>query len=560
MKRIFSLLLTLSLLYSFCVPALAAESEPPEHEPPTIEQSDTSTQPPEAGPAPITTIQELEAAVAAADSGDTIAISSTILLDGITLATDKALTLTTASNFGNSALVELNNGAMISGFTFACDGDCKAVTISNSATTAIVRNCSFDCASAVYVIGGADGQPTAAYIEGCTFTNAETSAVCVMPHADVQIESCTFSHNAATMQGGAVKNGGVLSISNSTITDNEAASGGGVFNSGTLTLSNTVVRSNTSTNVDFGADIFSFGTLALTDEPTDGAGYYEETTGAKITLPLPACSDTAKLVYLTDEEATQRFPTSDPPADTTPPTTPDTEQDKPTTDTDTDTTQEPPTTPPPVTTTEPTTPTEPTTKPPFSRPPTRPTHELQEPAHDTETATQEKAPPLVCGKAVIDVTRSVVLYGYDDGLLHLDDSLTRAQMATIIYRLLDDDTLAEYDKADGIFSDVSPTAWYSRYISTIANAGIVSGVGNGCYDPNSKLTWAQILTVLSRFVEPQAYTLQNIQYSGWALQSIQTAVALGWIGDFANFNPNAVITRGEFQGLVNGVLALYQTT
>ena len=101
MKRIFSLLLTLSLLCSFCVPALAAESEPPEQEPPTIEQSDTSTeadtQPPEAGPAPITTIQELEAAVAAADSGDTIAISSTILLDGITLATDKALTLTMAT-------------------------------------------------------------------------------------------------------------------------------------------------------------------------------------------------------------------------------------------------------------------------------------------------------------------------------------------------------------------------------------------------------------------------------------------------------------------------------
>lgn len=175
------------------------------------------------------------------------------------------------------------------------------------------------------------------------------------------------------------------------------------------------------------------------------------------------------------------------------------------------------------------------------------------------TVADASAPVFACGNAVIDVSRSVVLEGYSDGLLHLEDSLTRAQMATIIYRLLDADTLARYDRATSNFTDVSPTAWYSRYVSTIANAGIVSGVGNGCYNPDGKLTWAHILTVLSRFVEPTTYALQNIQYSGWALQSVQTAVALGWIGDYANFNPDAVITRGEFQQLVNGVLSLYQT-
>ena len=566
MKRIATLFLTLSLLCSVCVPALAAESEPPEQEPPPIEQQDasTDTQPPEAGPAPITTIQELEAAIAAADSENTIVISNTILIDGMTLATDKALTLTTASDFSNSNLIELNNGAMISGFTFAYDGDCKAVYICNSTTAATVRNCSFDCASAVYVAGSTDGAPTMAYIEGCTFTNAKMSAVCVRTCADVQIESCTFSQNAATMQGGAVNNGGVLSISNSTITDNRAASGGGIFNSGTLTLSNTVIRSNTSINENFGADIFNLGTLALTDEQIEGAGYYEETTGAKVALPLSACSDTAKLVYLTDEEAAQRFPSSStypPAADTTPTTTPDTEQDKPTADTSTDTTQEPTPTPPPTTTTETPTTTEPTPRPPISRPSTRPTPERQEttqqeePAHDTE---QEKAPPLVCGKAVIDMNRSVVLYGYDDGLLHLEDSLTRGQMATIIYRLLDEDTLALYDTAETTFTDVPAEMWCCRYISTIAKAGIVAGTGNGCYAPNNKLTWAQILTVLSRFVEPQAYALQNIQYDGWAVEAVQTAVALGWIEDSADFAPNAIVSRGDFMQLVNGVLTLYR--
>lgn len=528
MKRIATLFLTLSLLCSVCVPALAAESEPPEQEPPPIEQQDTSTdtQPPEAGPAPITTIQELEAAIAAADSEDTIVISNTILIDGMTLATDKALTLTTASDFSNSNLIELNNGAMISGFTFAYDGDCKAVYICNSTTAATVRNCSFDCASAVYVAGSTDGAPTMAYIEGCTFTNAKMSAVCVRTCADVQIESCTFSQNAATMQGGAVNNGGVLSISNSTITDNRAASGGGIFNSGTLTLSNTVIRSNTSINENFGADIFNLGTLALTDEQIEGAGYYEETTGAKVALPLSACSDTAKLVYLTDEEAAQRFPSSStypPAADTTPAPTP-TPDDSDNDDDDT---------------------------PPVSRPsrPSRPAASKPKPT---------PAPALVCGNAVIDLSRSVVLQGYGDGLLHLEDSLTRAQMATILYRLLDEKSIAEYEAAEAAFTDVPADMWCSRYISTIAKAGIVAGVGNGCFYPNDKLTWAQILTVLSRFTEPKACALQHIQYDGWAVEAVQTAVALGWIEDSADFAPNAIISRGDFMQLVNGVLTLYR--
>ena len=39
---------------------------------------------------------------------------------------------------------------------------------------------------------------------------------------------------------------------------------------------------------------------------------------------------------------------------------------------------------------------------------------------------------------------------------------------------------------------------------------------------------------------------------------MQTAVALGWIEDSADFDPNAIISRGDFMELVNGVLALYR--
>lgn len=84
-------------------------------------------------------------------------------------------------------------------------------------------------------------------------------------------------------------------------------------------------------------------------------------------------------------------------------------------------------------------------------------------------------------------------------------------------------------------------------------------MGNNRFNPNGKLTWAHIITVMTRFVKPQTYELKNIQYDGWAAEAVQTAAALGWIEDSADFNPNDFITRGEFTDFANNILALYQT-
>lgn len=179
----------------------------------------------------------------------------------------------------------------------------------------------------------------------------------------------------------------------------------------------------------------------------------------------------------------------------------------------------------------------------------------EKPDNDT---TAPEAPQLACNGAVIDTSRTIVLFGYGDGLLHEDDPLTRAQLATIIYRLLADKSIAKYSNAQLAFTDVPADAWYTPYVRAIEAAGIVSGVGNGKYDPDGTVTWAHIVTILTRFVEAQEYTLQNIQYSGWATQAIKTAVALDWIEDRADFDPDAVIGRGELVQFVNKVLALYR--
>lgn len=200
------------------------------------------------------------------------------------------------------------------------------------------------------------------------------------------------------------------------------------------------------------------------------------------------------------------------------------------------------------------------------RPLQRPIRPLMtaKPAADSNPQTQPDndpvpvKPQLVCNGAVIDTSRTVVLLGYGDGLLHENDSLTRAQLATIIYRLLSDDSIALYSNARLSFNDVAADAWYASYVNVIQAAGIVNGVGAGRYNPNGTVTWAQIITILARFVEPREYTLQHIQYRGWAVQAIQTAVSLGWIEDNATFNPDAVIGRGELVQLINGVLASHR--
>lgn len=178
--------------------------------------------------------------------------------------------------------------------------------------------------------------------------------------------------------------------------------------------------------------------------------------------------------------------------------------------------------------------------------------------HQQERPNDSVKPQLACNGAAIDVSRTIVLLGYGDNLSHEDDPLTRAQLATIIYRLLDDESISLYNHAELAFVDVAADAWYTPYVRVIQAAGIVNGVGDGKYDPNGTVTWSQIITILTRFVEPQEFTLQHIQYDGWATQAIQTAVSLDWIEDRRDFDPDAVIERGELIQLVNSILGLYR--
>lgn len=548
MKKMLSLLLVFTLVLSMATSAFAAEGTDCGEQPQDQEDQTAPT---------VSTLEELQAAIAAAKDGDTIAISEEITLDAVTLETNKRIVIIRSDTYPSGTLIRLYNGAKISGFIFEEPTDSTIICVSSWETAIEIKNCQFignsmNTQSFINAYGGIN-YPNQVRIDSCYFDGATKSAIVCTNGLTLTIADSGFTDNSSLTQGGAIYSSSTLILDNCIFTGNKAVSGGGVYCSGDLTITDCQFSENQIENKTFGTDILSLGILTMTDDPRDGTGYYEESTGEKIVLPLTDYASTAKLIFLTDEQAAEYFAPEEP-------DNPDEEPDTP------ETPSEPPEQPDngedgdaPIEPEEsPTTPEGPQDKPDSSDDDYEPP--VYRPVRPTKPVEPEPqpAPSLICNNAVIDTSRSAKLQGYGDGLLHEDDSLSRAQMATIVYRLLDDESVAALSVPSSSFTDVDASAWYAPFVLTLADAGVVGGTGNGYFAPDSPTTWVQLLTVLGRFVERQECALQHIRYDGWARPAIETAVALGWIEDSAEIVPDDVITRGEAVELINMVLKQYR--
>ena len=150
------------------------------------------------------------------------------------------------------------------------------------------------------------------------------------------------------------------------------------------------------------------------------------------------------------------------------------------------------------------------------------------------------------------------IVGYPDGSVQPNGSITRAEVATIFFRLLTDESRAEAWSTENSFSDVNSSDWYNNAISTMANAGVVNGYDDGTFKPNAPITRAEFAAIAARF--------DTSSYSGadkftdiaghWAGSYINKAADLGWINgyDDGTFKPDQNITRAEAMTLVNNVL------
>ena len=526
MKKMLSLLLVFTLVLSMATSAFAAEGTDCGEQPQEQEDQTAPT---------VSTLEELQAAIAAAKDGDTIAISAEITLDAVTLETNKRIFIIRSDTYPSGTLIRLYNGAKISGFIFEEPTDSTIICVSSWETAIEIKNCQFignsmNTQSFINAYGGIN-YPNQVRIDSCYFDGATKSAIVCTNGLTLTITDSALTNNSSSTQGGAIYSGGTLILNNFIITDNRAVAGGGIYCNGDLTLTNCQFSGNEVENKMYGTDILSLGTLSITDEQVDGAGYYEESTGQKVTLPLTDHANVAKLIYLTDEQAAEYFAPEEP---DNPDDTEDNEQnggednsnpdepDEGEPDNPAETPSDPPEQPDdgedgdtPIEPEEPpTTPEEPQDKPDSSDDDYEPP--VYRPVRPTKPVEPEPqpAPALICNNAVIDTSRSAKLQGYGDGLLHEDDSLSRAQMATIVYRLLDDESVAALSVPSSSFTDVDASAWYAPFVLALADAGVVGGTGNGYFAPDSPTTWVQLLTVLGRFVERQECALQHIRYDG----------------------------------------------
>lgn len=148
--------------------------------------------------------------------------------------------------------------------------------------------------------------------------------------------------------------------------------------------------------------------------------------------------------------------------------------------------------------------------------------------------------------------------GYPDGKVHPEGNISRAETATIFFRLLKADIRDGNLTADNEFSDVSGGQWHNKAVSTMAKLGIVKGRRADRFDPDASITRAEFAAICARFnTKPVENSGSFSDISGhWAENEIERAAAFGWISGYPDgtFRPDARITRAEAMTMINRVL------
>ena len=148
--------------------------------------------------------------------------------------------------------------------------------------------------------------------------------------------------------------------------------------------------------------------------------------------------------------------------------------------------------------------------------------------------------------------------GYPDGKVHPEGNISRAETATIFFRLLKSDIRDGNLTADNEFSDVSGGQWHNKAVSTMAKLGIVKGRRADRFDPDASITRAEFAAICARFnTKPVENSGSFSDISGhWAENEIERAAAFGWISGYPDgtFRPDARITRAEAMTMINRVL------
>lgn len=554
--RLLSALLSCLLLFSlFSTTVLATEDE----ESPDDSQSET--------PVVVSSLEELQAAIAAAEDGDIIALGGgiNIIENCIVGDAEKQITVvpfdetinTYFNIYGDNVNSIVFQNIILDGMNYPCSaaidvnkyntGEIKTnlsllnvtvrnvssnwVPISLFATAAQIENCHFE--------NNQGNRAGAIWISGASSINIRKSAFCnnkstgcggaITCQGTLEITNCTISKNQAAYEttdayvGGGIQVTGTANITSCTITENVATLGGGIAVDGDTNIIDTAIYANIGEN---GADDVritknttfnmkyteSMDSVYTENQPV---GFYKDYMGNRFDANTNAVfiGEVIDCEIDSPDFGAKFVFASDLPQEPEQPETPE---------------ETPPA-------------------------PTRPSHSGHHHSTPNITTQKDETVKLCAGNAELDPDKPFVLAGYGDGQLHENDPITRAQFAVLLYRSLTDDSKAVLTGSTSVFTDVYKDSWYHDAVSVFSSVDVLNGC-NGFFRPNDNLTYGQFIAILTRFVDAKTASMPDVSYTAhWAYKNIMTAAAYGWIQDAASVQPDCIVTRGEVVELVNSI-------
>ena len=168
--------------------------------------------------------------------------------------------------------------------------------------------------------------------------------------------------------------------------------------------------------------------------------------------------------------------------------------------------------------------------------------------------------PVVTVNGLNTVDHMAYIIGSGDGKVNPLGTITRAEVATIFFRLMNDDFRAKYWDNQSSYADVAADAWYNVAVATLENAGIIKDtVTGGNFRPTALITRAELAVMAAQFAlvsgEVPANTFVDVPATYWAAAEIAVVQYAGWIeGNNGMYRPDANLTRAECMTIVNRML------
>jgi hypothetical protein len=183
----------------------------------------------------------------------------------------------------------------------------------------------------------------------------------------------------------------------------------------------------------------------------------------------------------------------------------------------------------------------------------------------TPTPTPDSPPsgPIWREDLTLTETHFSYLIGTGHGRINPMGHITRAEVATILLRVMSEESRAEFWTTENTFTDVSEDEWFNNAVSTVAAAELMQGVELGRtprFEPEGAPTRAEIATIIARFLDleemaAESLRLLDMSNGHWGYDEINLVVELGWMPEInGNFYPEVPIRRGEFAIVMNRVL------